>query len=868
MGGGCDLEMGNDIKYTECWAKTTPDELPGISVSQHCRTAGIIAGLLTAQHPVWLRDLLKMHNGIVLAALHDVGKVSPGFQVKCQMWRKKHGLSIADVAGLIDDHAKISQKTLQDVLVKNDLRFWAAIVGAHHGRLKGDRINQLCDGGESWTEERRRLMDELLKVFGPLPDVPVKFDCGELWFNAGLIVVADWLASDEASFPPDLILDAAAIRARGESQLKRIGFQPVSCLAGKIFTDMFPPFLPNAMQKVFSELVSYPGVYIIEAAMGCGKTEAALIAAYNLLATGQATGIYFALPTQVTSNRIHKRVADFIDRIIPGAGVRLTHGNSWLLDDSEIVNGAEFTGDNSDRKSYTIRDWFASPRRALLAPFGVGTVDQALLGVVAAKHFFVRQYGLAGKVVILDEIHSYDLYTGTLIDQLVTRLRELGATVIILSATLTAVRREKLLGLEKTVSARSADYPLISAVRNGGLVRCPVPPDAPKKVHLRFIPQAALEASCLERAKCGACVLWIRNTVNDAQETYRRLLGQNQAGGPEIALLHARFPQFRRAQLEEDWLERLGKEQSSRPTGGCVLVSTQVAEQSVDIDADLLITDLAPTDMLLQRIGRLWRHPRPRPPGCNVPEAWIASPALAAAALRSADIAAIKAAFGKSAKVYAPYVLLRTFDLWRKYSEINLPADIRPLLEATYADPSDDEPVAWRSLGVKLDERCKELHNAAISIGNPWLIAFDDKEGVQTRWNSCPSVAVLLVCKIFAWDGRTGARFTLLNGEKCEIKTGKFSLDVARSIHRNLVNVPCWCVEARHQRVPDWLREYTHGHGMVACKLDGEKLLSLATGEASGLTYRDDLGVVIPKWSAGAGAVGRNMEEEDDESYD
>lgn len=852
------------VRHEECWAKTTPDGKPGVSVAQHIRTAGIVAGILAVQCPDWLSQLLAVRTGVILAALHDIGKVSPGFQKKCPAWVKRQGLTAAGFAGMEEDHAKISQKTLQDLLARDDLRFWAAIVGAHHGRLKGDRLPALCDGGEDWEVERRRLDGELVEEFGPLPDRPPRnFDCGELWFNAGLIAVADWLASDERTFPPSKSLDAAAIRWRAEAQLDRIGFRPVTCLPGKSFIDLFS-FQPNAMQNVFGEAVRRPGVYIVEAAMGCGKTEAALMAAYGLLSSGQATGIYFALPTQVTSNQIHRRVAAFIDRIAPSSGTRLIHANSWLMEAEQPLTDSR----NGNTREWTGRDWFASPRRALLAPFGVGTVDQALLGVVAAKHFFVRQFGLAGKVVILDEIHSYDLYTGTLLDQLVTRLRELGATVIILSATLTAARRRELLGLKQDAeSDLDAAYPLISAGVDGEFRQWPVEPEPPRTIQVRFKNEGELADACLERAQGGECVLWIRNTVNGAQETYRQLCGRNRVGGPELALLHARFPQFRREELENDWLDRLGKDDARRPGNGCVLVSTQVAEQSVDIDADLLITDPAPTDMLLQRLGRLWRHPRGRPAGCTAPEIWIAPPTLNALELRTACASEIKAAFGKSARVYAPYVLLRTYDLWRKHSTLTLPTDIRPLLEATYSEPSEDEPAAWRELHKELETRKKKLRQSAISNSNPWQVALDDEEGIQTRWNSRPTVEVLLVRQLLDSDARKGATLELLNGDRCELRAGEFNFDSAKAIHRNLVKVPRWCVRAHLGRTPDWMREYVRDDILV-CKLLEGRLMLLPAGNESGLTYRNDLGVVIPPWQGASSGRERHAEEDDNESYD
>ena len=365
----------------------------------------------------------------------------------------------------------------------------------------------------------------------------------------------------------------------------------------------------------------------------------------------------------MTSNRIHLRVQPFVDRISDApAAVRLAHSASWLVENEPPPKLRPANPDDVEAQEHVRagRSWFASPKRALLAPYGVGTIDQALLGVVAAKHFFVRQFGLAGKVVVLDEVHTYDLYTSTLIDVLViSELRaELGCTVLVLSATLTKARRRQLLGAD-LVEPLSDAYPLLSASGSPGpLWRSRANRRPRRRSSCRSLCRARpgiLVDEILERAREGQCVLWIRNTVDDAQEAYRDLKAASYEGGPEIALLHSRFPFFRREQLEGDWMERLGKNSHNRPNG-CVLVSTQVAEQSVDIDADLLVTDLAPTDMLLQRIGRLWRHCRSRPEGWT-PEVWIRSLTLSNDQLAAATATELKGALGKSAKVYAPYVL-------------------------------------------------------------------------------------------------------------------------------------------------------------------------------------------------------------------
>jgi CRISPR-associated endonuclease/helicase Cas3 len=229
------------------------------------------------------------------------------------------------------------------------------------------------------------------------------------------------------------------------------------------FNDVFPD-LPsaNSLQAATLEVVREPGVYIIEGPMGYGKTEAALAASFNLLAAEKAGGFYFALPTQVTSNRIHLRVQPFVDRIsTDSATVRLAHRASWLIqtDLPPELNAA--APDDAEAEEHA-RSWFASAKRALLMPFGVGTIDQALLGIIAAKHFFVRQFGLAGKVVILDEVHTYDHYTGTLIAALVKRLLELHCTIIVQSATLTQSRRRALLASRMIMrSARPIPWSLV-----------------------------------------------------------------------------------------------------------------------------------------------------------------------------------------------------------------------------------------------------------------------------------------------------------------------------------------------------------------------------------------------------------------------
>jgi CRISPR-associated endonuclease/helicase Cas3 len=757
----------------------------------------------------------------------------------------------------VSDHAKISQFTVQKLLRNSQLHRWAAVVGAHHGRIKGERVPEVR---EQWEEERRRLADELIREFGQLPDqLPVD---AIIWFVAGLITIADWIGSDERHFPQDVRWDIPERRRRVQTALATINWRAVEARQLSGFGDLFPETpQENSLQTATVRVVHEPGVYIIEGPMGFGKTEAALAAAYQLIASGKATGLYFALPTQVTSNRIHLRVQPFVEKIsTKPETVRLAHSASWLAESEPAVKLFPASRDTEGQEQvHAGRSWFASAKRALLAPFGVGTVDQALLGIVAAQHFFVRQFGLAGKVVILDEVHTYDVYTSTLIGELVKRLRELQCTVIILSATLTKKRRRELLGLADDQPVSPA-YPLVSGMTNR-LIERPCKPPPSKRINIRSVSGSLPIEEALERAYLGECLLWIRNTVDEAQETYRRLQSASFQGGPSIALLHSRFPFFRREQLEDDWMNRLGKDSTNRPTG-CVLVSTQVAEQSVDIDGDLLITDLAPTDMLLQRLGRLWRHDRRTRP-CSKPEVWILMPHSDDAALRDACAKELHKALGKSSRVYAPYILLRSLQQWRGRATITLPGDIRSILEATYADPTAAEPSAWQELRAQLEKQKEKMARQALNATGIWNNpALPDEEGVQTRFSTYPMAQLLLATKITPLDPQS-ARLTLLNGDTVIASGWDWSFEAAKAIHLNLVRVPRWAVTVGLAKPPGWLVNHVAQPTAAGLLQPGGAIRWYGDEQQTGLSYHVDQGIII-----NSEPLSRGTHEESDESYD
>ena len=848
------------------WAKTTPDEKPGISVFEHMVNVGCVARCLAETAP----ELLKRFNLLTsivgtLAALHDLGKLSPGFQRKCEAWLEENGLEIIARnccwdTGTEPDHGKVSHAAIQDFLIHKGVarscaKYVAAALGGHHGRLKylpNDRgirpplIKQISDtrSGIDWDKERAKCAQQVWDFFRPEASTDsLSGDSSAIWWLAGLASVADWIGSDEKFFSavPDTVeKDVPAIARHA---IESIGLTPPAITTGLTFKKLFG-FSPNEMQARTLATITGPGVYVIEAPMGMGKTEAALGAAYQLLAAGKARGIYFALPTQATSNRIHLRMNDFLQQISPATGSgRLIHGNSWLM--QEDMNFRPASNGKQERAAEDARngrDWFASAKRALLAPFGVGTVDQALLGVVAAKHFFVRHFALAGKVVILDEVHSYDLYTGTLIDKLITTLEGLGCTVIILSATLTGKRRGQIVAKSGNAPEDAQQpYPLISG-RTERILFNPVPAAAPdsRNVAVEFINSESAVHETVAVARSGGAVLWICNTVGAAQKQLQRFKELVQGEFP-LGLLHSRFPFWRRDALETLWMGRFGKDGSTRC--GSILVSTQVVEQSVDLDADLLITELAPTDMLLQRLGRLWRHERGKR-AVDAPRICIIEEATTLDELRKLSPEKIKKSLGSKSFVYDPYILLRSLEVWQTQSEVVVPSQIRSLIEETYVDRGD-EPESWQTLFDEVYGKTLVYRQRALSTSNIWQAALDDREGVQTRLNELQTVSMVL-CRAINKQS-----VTFVDATTAELGGDMFRFATAKAIHKNLVKVPLHHF-VRVESCPEF-EEYiyeTQCAGIV--NADGSVSVK-ALKEGVKLFYTDELGLLVEKTSGKEG---------------
>ena len=653
---------------------------------------------------------------MLIIACHDLGKACPGFQCK---WKNISGLDSGRTQNTQINHAYVSQISLSELLKEkgwpDELAELAAdAVGCHHGErispvrlhyLEGDRR---ALGKAHWAQARRGLVDTLIEILRPV-GAPAKQTLSgpDFMLLSGLTSFADWIGSNEEWFPfggpedcSDLLGWFIKRRARAEHALDTIGWEhrtPLS-IEPKSFKQIFG-FTPRPLQQKVADIlndVSEPIILLIEAPMGEGKTEAAFFAHLELQRRFGHRGLYVALPTKATGNAMFERTLKFLrnQETNRKLDLQLLHGAVLLNDTFQNLrlSGIHDPDEGGDIRA---REWFTSKKRALLSEYGVGTVDQALLPILPVRHNFVRLWGLANRVVVFDEIHAYDAYTGTLLIHLLRWLLALGSSVVLLSATLPPSIRRKL---AEVVSAylpeQEKEYPRLSVFYPGVVDQKHFEADHSRSRALRLlgIPPdiPSVYSAMVEHLADGGMGLVLVNTVQRAQELYRifpegeileregQRVGKRLSDGTEVFLFHGRFPADRRQKREDQALEAFGV--SGIRSGRKILIATQVVEQSLDLDFDILATDLAPIDLVLQRAGRLWRHARDFRP--------IREPILMVAGLTEV----VPPSFGKPlwwGAVYREDILLRTWSLLLSKHHLMLPDEIDTLVQAVYEEQID-----------------------------------------------------------------------------------------------------------------------------------------------------------------------------------
>lgn len=407
---------------------------------------------------------------------------------------------------------------------------------------------------------------------------------------------------------------------QAERAVKFLGWRPCEssrCLP--TFTELFS-FPPRPLQEATATLaedLATPGLVLVEAPMGEGKTESAFHLTETWIQMLGQQGCYIALPTMATANALYARFYEFLEKTHPkdAPRLKLLHGHASMsdvyqqvrlssVDDSEVA---------SDEAIKWAEEWFSYKKRGLLDSFGVGTIDQALVSVLQTKHGFVRLFGLSAKTVVIDEVHAYDLYTQKILERLLEWLKVMGSSVVLLSATLPKSTKHGLVsayGGKSESEESTVPYPRVTTVFNGVINTYSVEKSAMTRevsLHWASADDIVLAGELGKVLVDGGCVACICNTVNRAQELYNILRQELCDADIDFQLFHARYPFEERERREYSAINSYGKEARNRPRRS-ILVATQVVEQSLDLDFDLMVTELAPIDLLLQRSGRLFRH--------------------------------------------------------------------------------------------------------------------------------------------------------------------------------------------------------------------------------------------------------------------
>lgn len=768
------------------WAKHDRETDGWLPLWRHMTDAAAVAELLWDR---WLAAQLRrtiasaMPRGsddarrllVWLAAVHDIGKATPAFACQVESLAERMRAAGLEMPGYrqmpdrrLAPHALAGQILLQEWLTERHgwtrrqaLQF-AIVVGGHHGVPPSyDAIRELgvhrellqAPGCESrWGSVQAELLELCAQACGVhdrLPDWQhVQLPQPVQVLLSGLVIVADWIASNSDLFPyfPEAERrDEAERVAAAWSGLDLPppweAVEPADEVT-ELFRSRFSlppgaqvrPVQERAVQM--ARAMSAPGLMIVEAPMGEGKTEAALAVCEIFAARHAAGGCLVALPTMATGNAMFPRVLRWLRRLpVPDGdrgrrSVLLAHSKAALNEEfanlvragrrvvSEVDRDGAAGGwsHRDDRRGFSAElvahQWLRGRKKGLLSSFVVGTIDQLLFMGLKSRHLALRHLALAGKVVVIDEAHAYDTYMDSYLDRVLSWLGAYRVPVVVLSATLPARRRREL---AEAYAEASADdhgfaeledangYPLITVVEPGtpAVARSVEPSHRRTEVHLERLGDdlVTLADRLGQELEGGGCALVVRNTVDRVLETARHL--RERFGDANVTVAHSRFVDLDRAAKDADLLDRFGPPGSGarRPTTAHVVVASPVAEQSLDIDFDLLVSDLCPVDLLLQRMGRLHRHLRGEGQ-CERPERLRVARCLVTGA--NWEAAPVEPVAG-SRRVYRTHMLLRSAAVLEPYLAgraatghvVRLPEDISPLVQQAYGDQPVG-PAQWQ----------------------------------------------------------------------------------------------------------------------------------------------------------------------------
>ncbi len=799
----------------------------------HCLDVAAVGCELLAPHKSLTKDLanflditpLQLQNMFAFTlSLHDLGKFASAFQKLYQ--NKASGLISANARKEYNGHdfrhdrmglffwGKIKMDVLPKLLKIDHLskREQGPILDAlmvlmectlgHHGKpVKSDEITLIKDFTEPHNVESTLIFTvDLFELFHP--EFPIdKFKSKKWrrrleqvsWQLAGIAVLADWIGSDNVHFqyrsePMPLVEYWQCAQNVAEVALAATDLNKAPTVRPFLSIKDYYGFEPTPLQQWAEtvEMDNTPQLFILEDITGAGKTEAALALTHRLMEAGAADGFYFGLPTMATSNAMFSRVANHYQKMLSGEdgkqpSIVLAHGAREMNDlFREAVLSSSLTDTAYDSTDTTgtaqCNQWLADSRKkALLAPVGVGTIDQALMAVLPRRHQSLRLLGLNRKVLIFDEVHAADEFMFELLESLLAMHLHQGGCAILLTATLSQNHRNRLAtiwlsagGLPAQV-LQETEFPLATKVSLNPikpLIEQPLASrvDVSRDVKVSFLHDIE---SCVDKvltaAAQGQCVVWVRNSVDDALKAYRSL--QRQMNNPDNCLLfHSRFVLQDRKNIENRVLDIFGKSSNTELRAGKVLIATQVFQESLDADADVMICDICPIDDLIQRAGRLHRHTRD-PNGVykygisdtrSAPQLWVHAPQWSDQPTPDW----LSANFRNTQFVYrSPGRLWLGMRELLKLGAIRMPGEARRLIEAVYGDDAYRQvPAALKYQENELigEERCKAA--AAKSQLMEWgkygysdrsaKAWYDDTADISTRYSDIETVEVLLLKRI------------------------------------------------------------------------------------------------------------------------
>lgn len=652
-------------------------------------------------------------TALFVAGVHDIGKATVAFQFKISHFVPERFKALEHYIKMPDfmDSARmrITPHALAGEII---LRYFgcpsgvATIVGAHHG-IPSD-IDDICKQNLSKEDKKnivgfenyfgndeknheifksvwKSFIDEALEISGltSLNELP-ELNSHAQMILCGLLIMADWIASNVNLFPLISVDDNAEninYSERSETAWEKLDFPDMwksmrKEYSNTEFKNVFG-FVPNDIQKALIEIVENSeksGIYILEAPMGCGKTEASLSSAEVLAGKFDKNGLFFGLPTQATANGLFPRIQQWSEKQseTDRHSIQLKHSSASLNEAFQhIKNGIP---DEENDSGLIVHSWFCGNKKACLADFVVATVDQMLMSALKRKHVMLLHLGLSEKIVIIDEVHAYDAYMNRYLERALQWLGSYHTPVILLSATLPAKRRISLirsyLGTKKSDKKfeENISYPVITWTDGKKICQKNLTYNGKSNsVKIKKCSTDSIFSDIINVVKNGGCVGIIVNTVKRVQhiaETIRNSITEN------VLLYHAQYIMPDRTLKEEELLLKTGKNSTSETRKGFVAVGTQVLEQSLDIDFDMLVTDICPVDLLLQRMGRLHRHKRDyRPDIVKKPVCYVMTDEY------DNDRTGSKV-------IYGEWLLKKTYDILPE--NITLPDDISPLVQQVY----------------------------------------------------------------------------------------------------------------------------------------------------------------------------------------